>query len=216
MSCSVIPCLQNCIKNSPLQTIPQQVISKSVFFPPHYIPSVHPCVCRCVGVVSEKYNIMFIYSFGGVMCTFLLIVQRTMCSPLWVRYHTIEVTAIYTEYSQSIPVGNLGKFQWEAVETELVCPAWHRVTRGNFPSATNCIWFSLFPPMPAWNHIYQSTPYAFPTFHTYLQCVCFLLSTGGLCMREIFQWACIPGPLNIKHRACPKFKKKEILVHTHT
>ena len=55
---SILPCLQNCVKISPLQTIPQQAISNSVFFfslilppppppPPCYIPSVHHCVCLC-------------------------------------------------------------------------------------------------------------------------------------------------------------------------
>ena len=77
---SVLSCLQNCAKNSPIQTIPLQVISNYVFssqhtltlpsFTPSYIPSVRPCVCVCVcvcvcararacaGVVCETYDIM--------------------------------------------------------------------------------------------------------------------------------------------------------------
>ena len=60
---SVLSRLQNCVKNSPLQTIPQ-VIANVVFllahpppapsplpsFTPSYIPSVLPCVCVCACV----------------------------------------------------------------------------------------------------------------------------------------------------------------------
>ena len=42
-------CLQNCVKNSPLQTIPQQIISNSVcVLVPRYIPSVRTRVCVSV------------------------------------------------------------------------------------------------------------------------------------------------------------------------
>ena len=62
--------LQNCVKNSPQQTIPQ-VISNSVLLlaSPIYPPSLYSfcvcmcaCVCVCVhaGVVCEEYNIMTI------------------------------------------------------------------------------------------------------------------------------------------------------------
>ena len=62
---STVPCLQNGVKNSGLQSIPQQVTSDSVFLlpaiplppatpaltllTPRYIHSVCPCVCVCGG-----------------------------------------------------------------------------------------------------------------------------------------------------------------------
>ena len=45
------------------------------------------------------------------MCTFLLILQSMVCSPLLVRYHVTEMTAIYYyNISQNTSVGNLGQF----------------------------------------------------------------------------------------------------------
>ena len=182
------------------------MISKSVLFPPYYIPSVHPRVCRCVGVVREKYNIMFIYSFGGVMCTLLLILQSMVCSPLLVRYHVTEMTAIYY-YNIRI----LLWATWVNFTEKQLRQNCSNQPGTESPEATSLCYqlylIFIVPPTPAWNHIHQSTLYVFPTFHTYLQCVCFLLSTGGLCTRQIFHWVCIPGPLNIKHRVCQKKKK---------
>ena len=90
---STVPCLQNGVKNSGLQSIPQQVTSNSVFLllrspschppthpatlvptllTPRYIPSVVcPCVCvwgggggeRGGGGGCEEYNTMLVYYF---------------------------------------------------------------------------------------------------------------------------------------------------------
>ena len=56
---SVLPCLQNCVTNSPVQTIPQQMMSNSVSYSTHnpypppltlphssLISSERPCVCE--------------------------------------------------------------------------------------------------------------------------------------------------------------------------
>ena len=85
--------VKNCVKNSPLHTVPQQVISNSVFFlptslqhsrsHPHHILSVSPsvracmCVCVCVCVSGgggrcEEYSIMFMRLYYVHMLLILL------------------------------------------------------------------------------------------------------------------------------------------------
>ena len=92
LSHSFLLCLQNCIKNSSIQTIPQQEISNRLLTcppppPPLYIPSVHPCVCahvcECVGSVQKIQHDYRIIIFAVVMDTFLL-----------VRCSLIEMTTI--------------------------------------------------------------------------------------------------------------------------
>ena len=99
-------CLENCVKNSSLRTIPQQVISNSVVLsasPPLLYPQsflVAFLLCRCAyvcvvrGIKYYDYDIIIISEV--LMYTFLcvLLLQSAMCSPLSVRYGTTKMTGI--------------------------------------------------------------------------------------------------------------------------
>ena len=96
LSHSVLLCLQNCFKTSPLWIIPQ-VISNSVFLlaspppldsiTPCYSPFVHlcVCVCACAGVVCKELAQYHDYNFYIHICT---------------RTHTHSYTHTHTQAQQ--------------------------------------------------------------------------------------------------------------------
>ena len=52
------------------------------------------CVCVCAGVRCEEYNIMTIYYFFEVLKCIHFCCSSKVCSPLSVKYGTIEMITI--------------------------------------------------------------------------------------------------------------------------
>ena len=80
--------LHNCVKNSPLQTPPPQVISHFLPFVPLYISSVHQCAHGCGVRGISWYNSVEVFSIH------FLILQSAVCSPLSEKYYIIKMIAI--------------------------------------------------------------------------------------------------------------------------
>ena len=86
---SILPCLQNCVKNSPLHLIPQEVISNSVFLiasPLSFLSLVY--VWRGVrggwgGFVGARNTILWVYNYyfwGFNIYIFVDVVKRGVCT----------------------------------------------------------------------------------------------------------------------------------------
>ena len=101
LSESVLPCFQNCIKNSPLLTISEQVISDSAFFLLPSSPSFQCYICLCAcgegGGGGGEYSVQTMQDDKYIIFEVLCISFCWSCEP-WCahpcQWGTIEMTII--------------------------------------------------------------------------------------------------------------------------
>ena len=112
---SILSHLQNYVKNSPPQTISQ--VNSNSSLTPHCI---HLCVCVCVcvcvwGIQYYDYIIDYFWSFNVYVIVGL--VKCAACSPLLVRYGTVEMVAIISHHIDNdlflLAVSQCGLPQWQ-------------------------------------------------------------------------------------------------------